>query len=191
MHLNELRIPRRKLHRKKEAYGDTILHRKLQKQQKIEDRFVLKFFNTIEKYQPANERAVDKFISRYYKYIEEFNYPGDYNPDITISQIFNFVRFLGADSEYNRVGRTMGLIKSKSEKLSGKDVERIRALKMDLWQNLLAPLKRIMRGTQSDKTHAGVSHVIDINERYNAMRIKYIKARWHARKLKRQLADIS
>ena len=171
--LNELLIPRKKIS------DETIMYRKMKRQEKIEDVFAMKFFSVIASLGTQPE----DFIDRYHKYITEGRKKKrgrestvikmNRRHDITISEMMNFIKY--ADKDVDVI----------------KNVLKITEAKMDVLRNLLETelldrIKRIMRGTAKDETHAGVSHVIDVKQRYDGMRIRSIKKRWNVLKLLRK-----
>lgn len=183
LYLNELELPRKKIEL------DDIISRKLEKQEAIELRFIGKFFKIIDKFVPYDKNTEEEFIGRYNHYIVDQKtkpYFGTDIKDINISEIFDFINRLGIESEYTKVARTLGFLSKRSTKsLTNKDKRKIETLKSILVNDLLNPVKRIMRGTHSDKTHSGVAHPMDIKKRYDAWRIKSIQRKWDARKLLR------
>lgn len=191
--LLEMYMPRKNLGRLPYAV-DYITRRKLERQENIENMFVLIFFQIIESFTPKNEYSVEKFIDRFHTYITGDKSRGD----ISIAEIMWFIRAL----DNRLIKRKTGKKKAKAKmsdlqnlkavaNVTGiRSIARLSELKTALDQDLLARVKRVMRGTSKDTTHAGVSHPIQVLERYTAMRIKSIRSRWHMRKVQRQIRDL-
>ena len=173
--LNELFLPTRKV-----AHDD-VLMRKLTRKEHIEDTFIHLFFKIIKSF---DIYPVD-FIDRYHKYVteretkkkkgrEKASVKAKRQKNISIAEIRDFISFIDSEESHQDVVRVLKIPKSG-----------IPLLQHRLEVDLLDRVKRIMRGTSRDETHAGVSHVMDVEKRYNSMRIENINKRWKVRGLMR------
>lgn len=184
--LNELELPKKKIGYSKEDSTDYIMGRKLERQEKIEDKFVRKFFELLSSNVPNfNISKIDEFIERYFFQVYEM--PGQSDAGISIHEIMNFINRLGYESEFNDIAIILGLISGEQNKgrLNKKDLAIIKKLKNDMIFELLQPIKRIMRGNAKDDHSTSGSHAINVQERYNEWRVRNILNKWKVRKLRR------
>lgn len=145
--LNELDMP------KKDVDEDIVWYRKLKRQEHIEKLFKKNFVRTLIDF-GLKPQAV---IKRYHRYITGYEGP----KKITATDIRNIINNLGKP-EYNKI-----ISPRAGEKLAK---QRALLLKDLLKRKLDDRVKRIHRGTASDKVDAGVSHVDDVKGRYYDMK---------------------